>query len=152
MCSACQSSRTLSVISDNILWYGYISMCGHVILEEKVSTALMSALPRPLPTLYVCLSPLQAKTFSSLWEKLETCFITVENSCWVLKKVQRFFFYQNIINLLKPKTEREKCVMLESNGYLKKSTIIHSLCTIFWCLLQSLDKVILLLLQMHKTG
>jgi hypothetical protein len=52
------------VISDGILLYGYISMDGRIIPEtEKASTVLMDAFARPLPTSYIFLSSLYAKTF-----------------------------------------------------------------------------------------
>jgi len=64
-------------------------MGGHIIPEaEKVNTAVMDTFARLLSTSYTLLSPLHAYTYYSLWEKLETWLITVENSCWVPKNVQ----------------------------------------------------------------
>jgi len=60
------------VISDGILSYGYISMDGYIIPEaEKVNTAVMDALARPVSTSYTFLSPLQAKNSAVFGKKFE---------------------------------------------------------------------------------
>ena len=38
-------------------------------------------------------APIACQDYSSLWEYLETWFITIENSCWVPKNIQWFLFF-----------------------------------------------------------
>ena len=64
LCSDPQSSNTAFVISERILWHGYISMGGHISPEaEKVNTAVMDTSAGPQSTSYTFLSPLYAKPF-----------------------------------------------------------------------------------------
>lgn len=69
-------------------------MGGPIISEkEKVNTAVINALVRPLLTSYTFLSLLHAKTFTVFGKGWKLEFITAANSCWVLKIVQQFFFF-----------------------------------------------------------
>ena len=69
-------------------------MGGSIIPErEKVNTAVMNALAKPLSTSYTFLSPLHAKTSAVFGKNWKLEFITAANSCWVLKIVQIFFFF-----------------------------------------------------------
>jgi len=55
------------MISDGILLYGYISMGGRIIPEtERTSTVLIDSIARPLPTSYIFLFPLNAKTLPAI--------------------------------------------------------------------------------------
>ena len=95
-----QSSGTLCVISDGILLNGYINMWVHIIPEaEKANTSVMDALATPLSSSYIF--PLCVLKLFQALIKIRTWIITVENSCCVQKNVQRFFFFQDIFNLLK---------------------------------------------------
>ena len=128
-------------------------MGGHVIPEaQKVNTAVMNALPRPLSTLYTFLYPLHAKTFQVFGKnwKLDLSLLKILVGSW--RKSSDFSSTKISSTCWSLKLKKEKYVTLESIGYLKKSTIIHSFCTTFWCLLHSLDEVILSLAQVHNIG